>query len=51
MEYSLVANEEGFDPFGTRIISKEEIEKRKAKEVNIKKLDKKTDDLMKRFGF
>ena len=51
MEYSLVADEEGFDPFGTRIISKEEIEKRKAKEVNIKKLDKKTDDLMKRFGF
>lgn len=51
MEYSLVANEEGFDPFGTRIISKEEIEKRKAKEANIKKLDKKTDDLMKRFGF
>ncbi len=51
VEYSVVADKDGLDPFGTRIISKEEIEKRKAKEVNIKKLDKRTDDLMKRFGF
>lgn len=51
VEHSVVADKDGLDPFGTRIISKEEIEKRKAKEVNIKKLDKRTDDLMKRFGF
>ncbi|MCQ2234243.1 MAG: leucine-rich repeat domain-containing protein [Paludibacteraceae bacterium] len=51
VDIDVVADKDGFDPFGTRIVSEEEIQKRKAKEININKLDKKADDLMKRFGF